>query len=184
MKVALPIQNSLSRAEYLRFRAPYLPEQRKVIFVLESPPKSGLYFYNPEGKVSEPLFGAMMKDVIGIRPETKDQGLREFASRGFLLIDATYTPVNHDHLSAKERNKRILNDLPILVDELRGYVGPDTGVVLVKANVCTLLEPVLAAQGFPILNRGKVIPFPSTGQQNKFRQAVRQVLGIERSESR
>lgn len=120
----------------------------------------------------------MMKDVIGIKPESKDHGLREFASRGFLLIDATYTPVNHDHLSSQERNKRILDDLPVLVEELRSYVGPDTGVVLVKANVCALLEPILTARGFPALNRGRIIPFPSTGQQGKFREAVRQVLGL------
>ena len=50
------IQYGLTRAEYLSLRAPYLPEDRKIIFVLESPPKSGLYFYNPQGRVSEPLF--------------------------------------------------------------------------------------------------------------------------------
>jgi hypothetical protein len=171
------IQHGLSRAEYLRLRAPYLPEHRKIVFVLESPPKSGLYFYNPAGRVSEPLFSAMMKDVIGIQPSSKDEGLCEFASRGFLLIDATYTPVNHDHLTLQERNKRILDDLPVLVEELRGYVGPNTGVVLVKANVYTLLGPILIVHGFPILNRGRTIPFPSTGQQNRFREAVREVLG-------
>lgn len=176
------IQHGLSRAEYLWLRAPYLPEHRKIVFVLESPPKSGLYFYNPDGRASEPLFSAMMKDVIGIKASSKDQGLREFASRGFLLIDATYTPVNHDHLSVQERNKRILNDLPVLVEELRRYVGPNTGVVLVKANICTLLEPILTAHGFPILNSGRTIPFPSNGQQNKFRVAVRQVLGLRMSE--
>jgi hypothetical protein len=172
------IQHGLSRAKYLRLRAPYVPEHRKIVFVLESPPKSGLYFYNPEGKVSEPLFSAMMKDVIGIKPESKDQGLREFASRGFLLIDATYTPVNHDHLSAQERNQRILADLPVLLEELRDYVGPDTGVVLVKANVCALLGSILTWHGFPILNRGRTIPFPSNGQQTKFRERMREVLGL------
>jgi hypothetical protein len=172
------IQYGPSRAEYLQFRAPYLPEDRKIVFVLESPPKSGLYFYNPQGRVSEPLFNAMMKDIVGIKPTSKDEGLREFASRGYLLIDATYTPVNHDYLSQRERNQRILDDLPVLVEELRRYVASDTGVVLVKANVCTLLEPVLTAHGFPILNRGRTIPFPSTGQQNRFREAVREVLGL------
>ena len=171
------IQHGLTRAEYLRLRAPYLPDDRKIIFVLESPPKSGLYFYNSEGRVSEPLFSAMMKHTLGMKPQCKGEGLREFASRGFLLLDATYTPVNHDHLSLQERNKQILDDLPVLVDELHGYVGPGTGIVLVKANVCSLLEPILAAHGFPILNRGRTIPFPSTGQQNKFRSAVSQVLG-------
>jgi hypothetical protein len=171
-------QQGLTRAEYLRFRTPYLPEQRKIIFVLESPPRSGLYFYNSDGKVSEPLFSAMMKDVVGIKPASKNQGLHEFASRGFLLIDATYTPVNYDHLSLRERNNRILDDLPVLVEELRAYVGPNTGVVLVKTNVCTLMEPILSAHGFSILNRGRTIPFPSTGQQGRFRTAVREVLGL------
>jgi hypothetical protein len=36
--------------------------------VLESPPKSGKYFYSPEGLVSEPLFSAMMKGVLEIKP--------------------------------------------------------------------------------------------------------------------
>jgi hypothetical protein len=94
------------------------------------------------------------------------------------LIDATYTPINHDHLSSQERNKRVLDGLPILEEELRGYMGLDTGVVLVKANVCTLLEPILNAHGFPILNRGRTIPFPSNGQQGKFREVVREVLDI------
>ena len=155
-----------------------MPVHRGIVFVLESPPKSGLYFYNPDGRVSEPLFSAMMKDIIGLKPKSKDEGLREFASRGFLMIDATYTPVNHDHLSDRERSKRILDDLPVLVDELRQYVGSGTGVVLVKANVCALLDPILTAHGFPILNRGRTIPFPSNGQQNRFRDAVRQVLEL------
>ena len=67
------IQQGLSRTEYMRLRAPYLPQHRKIVFVLESPPKSGLYFYNPDGRVSEPLFSAMMKDVIDIKPKSKEQ---------------------------------------------------------------------------------------------------------------
>jgi len=172
------IQRGLTKDEYLRIRAPYLPEDRRIVFVLESPPKSGLYFYNSEGPVTEPLFRAMMSDVLGIRPKSKEEGLREFASRGFLLIDATYTPVNHDYLSCQERNRRILRDLPVLVDELHRYVSPSTGVVLIKANVCKLLEPVLQERGFPVLNQRKRIPFPSHGQQGKFRMAVREVLGL------
>jgi 8-oxo-dGTP pyrophosphatase MutT (NUDIX family) len=56
-----------------------------------------------------------------------------------LLIDATYTSVNHPHLSSRERNALILQDLPSLIEELRKYIAADTGVVLVKANVCELL---------------------------------------------
>jgi hypothetical protein len=175
------VQHGLTPAEYFRFRERYLPEHPKIIFVLESPPKSGKYFYNPEGLISEPLFSAMMQDVLEIKPSTKDEGLREFATRGFLLLDATYTPVNHPHLSPRERDQLVLADFPLLAEELRKRSGPDTKVVLVKANVCRLLDSKLTDAGFPVLNRGKSIPFPSTGQQKKFRETVRQVLGFETS---
>ena len=95
------------------------------------------------------------------------------------MIDAIYSPVNHDHLSVQKRNNRILADLPVLLEELREYVGPGTGVVLVKANVCALLGSILTSHGFPILNRGRTVPFPSNGQQGNFREAIRQVLGYE-----
>jgi len=170
-------QQGLTRSEYLRCWDSYLPKHRKIIFILESPPKSGLYFYRPDGLVSEPLFRAMMKDILEIEPKTKDEGLREFADRGYLLIDATYRPVNYAHLSNKERNALILAELPILVEDLRKHADPGTKLVLAKTNICRLFDTTLTAYGFDVLNRGKTIPFPSTGQQNKFRAAVRQVLG-------
>ena len=172
------IHYGLTRAEYQSLRAPYLPDDRKIVFVLESPPKSGLYFYNPQGRVSEPLFSAMMKDVLEMKPESMDAGLREFARQGCLLLDETYTPVNHEEPSDRYRNQRIMRDLAVVVDELRQYVGPATRVVLVKANICELLESTLIGQSFPVINRGTRIPFPSNGQQGKFREAVRRVLGL------
>jgi hypothetical protein len=100
-------EQELTRAEYFRLRDRYSPDHPRIIFVLESPPKSGLYFYNPEGSVSEPLFRAMMRDVLEITPRAKSEGLGEFAARGFLLVDASYTPVNHGDLSKRDRNKRL-----------------------------------------------------------------------------
>ena len=73
----------------------------------------------------------MMKDVIGLEPRTKDKRLREFATRGFLLVDATYAPDNHAHLSKRARNKLILDDVPLLLKDLRGHAEPTTGVILV-----------------------------------------------------
>lgn len=172
-------QRGLTPAEYRHFRERHLPGHPNIIFVLESPPKSGKYFYKPDGLVSEPLFSAMMKDVLEMKPSTKDEGLREFSARGYLLLDATYSPVNHPHLSPRERDRLILDDFPILVEELRKYATADTKVVLVKANICKLLDSRLTARGFTVLNQGRTIPFPSTGQQNKFREDIRHVLGLD-----
>ena len=150
--------------------------------MLESPPVSGKYFYNPEGRTTEPLFSAMMKDVLDLSPRTKHEGLCEFAARGHLLIDATYTPVNISG-PARVRNKaaaaQIIKDLPLLVADLRQYAQPDTRLLLVKANVCRLLAGQLVQEGFTVLNGDLVIPFPSNGQQSKFRKMVRHVLGLQ-----
>jgi hypothetical protein len=48
------------RDYYFSFRRKYEPEQLNLVIVAESPPVSGLYFYNPLGKISEPLFAAFM----------------------------------------------------------------------------------------------------------------------------
>ena len=67
----------MNKEYYHRLRAKYLPENLKYIFILESPPVSGLYFYDESGKTSEPLFMEMMK-LIGYRPENKKDALEKF----------------------------------------------------------------------------------------------------------
>jgi hypothetical protein len=120
----------------------------------------------------------MMKDVLELEPKTKDEGLKEFASRGFLLVDATYTPVNYPNISSKERNRIILGDFPMLLKDLQMLIEASTAVVLVKANVCELLEGKLSDHGFTVLNHGRRIPFPSNGRQREFRNLIRPLLGL------
>ena len=91
-------------------------------------------------------------------------------------MDATYTPVNHDNLSSQARDALILADLPVLIEELQKYAAPRTEVILVKANICRQLERPLTDRGFTVLNQGTIIPFPSNGQQGRFRDSVRRVL--------
>ena len=52
-----------TRDEYLDLRRQYQPENIKLVIIAESPPDSGLYFYDPAGAVSEPLFRAFMPDL-------------------------------------------------------------------------------------------------------------------------
>jgi hypothetical protein len=164
----------MEKSRYLDFRNRYTPKPVKIIFVLESPPASGKYFYNPDGSMKEPLFKAMMKDVLGFTPSSKGEGLRRFAAAGFFLIDATYTPINR--LKGKARDAIVLRDFPLLARALRKYAKRKTKVVLVKANICRLLEQKLTDARFNVLNHGVRIPFPSSGQQNKFHAAIHNAL--------
>jgi hypothetical protein len=164
-----------SKAYYIELRARYQPLKIKLIFVLESPPQSGTYFYDPSGKTSETLFSAMMK-VIGESPATKEEGLTRFAHQGFLLFNATYRPVNHMK-NNRQRNEAILSDLAELIQDLTATSGKQRlKIVLVKANICRLLEKPLRSAGFNIINNGTVVPFPSHGHQTKFHQAIKKLF--------
>ena len=159
---------TLTKTDYLAFRDRFAPSTVKLIVIAESPPKNQTYLYNPAGRTSEWLFTALMRQ-LGHMPTTKEDGLRELQRRGWILVDATYEPV--DGISDPEADKVIVRDFPHLRDDLI-KMTPDksTPIILVKANVCSLLEPRLKADGFNVLNAGSTVYFPSTGQQNRFRQ--------------
>jgi hypothetical protein len=66
---------------------------------------------------------------------------------------------------------------PLLCEDLASLT-PDRSVpvVLIKANVCRILEPLLTGDGFQVLNNGNAIYFPSHGQQTKFRSQFADAL--------
>ena len=68
---------------------------------------------------------------------------------------------------------------PLLRADLETLL-PDksTPVVLMKVNVCRLLEPRLTADGFDVINKGVAIYFPSTGGQTKFHQQCAEILTV------
>ena len=112
---------------------------------------------------------------IGVSPATKDEGLRAFQARGWLLVDATYEPVNS--YDSKRKDEVISRDYGLLRDDLlRLSPDRDAPIVLIKKNVCSLLEPRLTADGFNVLNGGRLVYFPSTGRQRQFREQFGAIL--------
>jgi hypothetical protein len=165
----------MSKARYLKMRQKYTPRKPKLIFVCESPPVSGRYFYDESGEKTEPLFRAMMCDVLEIVPRDKENGLRAFLRKGYLLVDSTYTPVN-EGLSRKERNDVIREGYRDLKSDLGRVCRKDTPIVLVKSNVCRLLEHRLACDGFWVMNDRVRVPFPAYGWQKEFAKRVAAIL--------
>jgi hypothetical protein len=112
---------------------------------------------------------------LQLTPTSKETGLREFQRRGWVLVDATYEPVNK--LNSSARDELIVRDYRLLRDDLV-TLTPDRSapVVLIKANVCRLLEPRLTEDGFNVLNRRRAVYFPASGRQNEFHQQLGAVL--------
>jgi hypothetical protein len=163
-----------NRDYYLRLRNRYLPSKLNLIFILESPPVSGKYFYDETGKTTEPLFSAFMK-FSNYSPSDKTDGLEHFKNEGFFLVDATYKQVNK--LKGKIRDYTILSDYNRLIDDLENICPEkNVAIILVKANICRMFDERLTKRGFNILNKGIVIPFPSYGQQKKFHLEISNVL--------
>jgi len=167
----------MTKEEYLHLRNHYRPTKLTTVFVLESPPASGKYFYDDNGFVSEPLFSAMM-ELLNFAPQTKQEGLEYFSRAGHFLVDATYEPVNE--LKGKAREKVILNNYENLVKDLRGLGDPKIiNFVLIKANICRLLQQKLKSDGFNVVNNGVIVPFPSTGQQGRFREKISAIFKLK-----
>jgi hypothetical protein len=163
------------RGKYLSLRREFQPASVALVIVAESPPISGKYFYCPDGELSEPLFIAIMKQ-LGIQPRTKSEGLREFQERGWVLVDATYEPVNG---KSHDRDLVITRDYPALCGDLKQLLADrwnEVPLALIKASVCKLLEPKLCGDGFKVLNKGRTIPFPSHGNQPIFDGRFREIV--------
>ena len=155
-------------------RRRYEPDVVRLAIVAESAPTSGLYFYNPTGATSEWLFRALMQQ-LPFSPVNKESGLREFKRRGWILVDATYEPVNE--LSPSKRVKAIVGDYQSLREDLASLLPYRSApLILIKENVCRLLEARLRQDGFNVLNAGRVVYFLSHGRQNDFHRQFAAVL--------
>src|SRR5262249_41592665 len=89
-------------------------------------------------------------------------------------------PLVHDvvnELSPSKRNRAIVGGYQSLREDL-ARLSPDRSVplILIKENVCRLLEARLREDGFNVLNAGRVIYFPSHGRQNDFHRQFGLVL--------
>jgi hypothetical protein len=121
----------------------------------------------------------MMKQM-GIEAKAKADGLREFQDRGWVLVDATYDRI--DKVSEMERALIILRDYGLLSEDIKRLLGghwKEIPLVLIKKNVCQLLERQLKETGFKVLNNGRVIFFPAFGQQGKFHEQFPEIVPQE-----
>ena len=156
---------------YQALREPFTPEEVKMVLLFESPPASGKYFYDPDGKMTEPLYSAIMK-LFNWQPESKAHGLELMRREGLLLLDATYQQVNH--MTKRERRDIMRSEYPELRDRL-----PDTPILIGMVGVLEAIEECLLDDGFKVLNGGLRIPFPSNGQQRRFHTMAREALGLD-----
>ena len=110
-----------------RLRRRYRPERIRLLFIGESPPASGRFFYRQDSG----LYRAIRDTFRMIDPSiTDDTFLEIFQKSGCYLIDACAGPV--DHLDAHSRGAACLAGEPALARKIR-QLRPAAIVALLKS---------------------------------------------------
>ena len=159
-----------SKNYYHRLKSEWMLEQISLVWLFESPPVSGKYFYDDSDRTTETLFSNLMK-LYGWEPTTKAQGLSLFRDAGLVLWDGTYTQVNH--ATRKDRMKIIAADYP----ELKATI-PRKPIVIGAVTVLDAIGDRLVSDGYEVINNGVRLPFPGFGQQGKFHHLAPDILDL------
>lgn len=163
---------------FMAMRDAYLPKEVKAIFVLEFPPKSENYFYDPAGEPSEALFRSLMQVLFGLKFKTKEEGLRMFQEAGYLVANPVYKAT--EKMPDSEANALILKNYQTFKEDLGRFTKkPGVKVMLIKANIFRLLGQKLLDDGFPVVNNGNVIPFPLHYHFKMFQKKIRAALDLK-----
>src|SRR5579862_6651994 len=97
-----------------RLRRSYLPSKVRILFVGESPPASGRFFYEQNSG----LYRAVRDAFHGAYPHVEDEKfLRFFQETGCYLIDLCRVPV--DHLDGRSRREICVRHEASLARQIR-----------------------------------------------------------------
>lgn len=165
-------------------RNQYLPQRIRVLFVAEAVPDSPDRFFYYE-KVAEKdwlylylmraLYGDMSVDYLRTN---KAELLARFKADGFYLVDAVDDPIT-TKMSSDTRTEMVRTNASKKVAEIKNllaeYGDSNARIVLVKQTVFDGLYEPLMNEGLPVANKSSIY-FPSSGQQQKFLEQMRQTL--------
>ncbi len=149
----------MSRLEELR--KSFYPECITTLFVGESAPDSGRFFYSGNSS----LFRAM-KQTFGSR----ETFLEDFKKKGFYLDDLVLTPINK--LERRERSRLRRQAVPELAKRLIEY-KPKAVVVVMRAILPVVRKAMRMAD---ISYEPFCVPHPAFGNWTRFRNAMTEII--------
>src|SRR6266849_3922515 len=173
-------ETKLTVADFNRSRRKYRPRKVRFLFIAESPPSSGGFFYFGTTIGKDHLFRETMKALeLWPRNEPMRKGidkrriLRRFQAMGFYLLDTCVFPV--DKLRQSERRKAVLSQTGRLVRDV--IEANPVHILIVKSSIFTPVSLALREAGLwaRVLNT-RPVPFPSHGNQRIYRSMLRHAL--------
>ena len=148
--------------------ARFQPKQIDTLLVGEAPPSAlDRYFYFEDVHIHDSLFRHVAEVVLGEKP-TRDKApyLDALRDRGYFLIDVSEDPISStDELAAR---------VPGLIRRCRGLAP--RRIVLIKVSTYDYAYAALRDAGLPAIDAR--IPFPGSGQQNRFKELFGELLSL------
>ena len=151
-----------------QIRNHYRPDRIRILFVGESPPASGKFFYNGNSQLARNMgriLGRLLLD------DPKDF-LARFKASGCYLDNLVLIPVNKSSKSLRRQARR--NAIPDLAKRIEKY-QPVVVVALLKSIEPDVREAV-AESGMGV--RFHATHFPGNGQQGNFEMDIRRLLPV------
>jgi hypothetical protein len=155
--------NNMEAVETVRAR--YRPDRITTLFVGESAPHSGDFFYRGDNAML-----SHMRCAVETALGKTDDFLKTFKAYGWYLDDLVLTPVNH--LTKSERLAKCREAQQSLADRLADY-RPEAIVSLLM-----LIEPFVTAAAIEAGSNAPryVVPFPGMGHQGHFKTEMARII--------
>lgn len=160
-------------------RNAFKPSAIKMLFIAEAPPEDvERFFYYPHVKKDDWLYLAIVKALTKCKNDYiiskfrnhKQEILQLMQQDGIYLMDLCPVPLSKGGFAAKFHKQDFMHRL-----ENESYVDKSTTqIILVKANVYDCLYEELKERNYCVQNQR--LPFPSSGQQQKFANNMRKIL--------
>jgi hypothetical protein len=147
--------------KFEKIRISFRPDRVKTLFIGESAPDSGRFFYNSDSS----LFHAM-KRAFG----SQSTFLDDFKANGFYLDDLVQRPVNK--LANTERTRLRWEFVSKLANRLMDY-KPEATVIVMRAIRPMVLK---AMQMAGICYEPYCTPHPAFGNWNRFHIAMTEII--------
>lgn len=176
---------------YDDIRQIYRPKHITLLFIAESPPPedssipSSRHFYRSDVvRSNDRLF---TNTIRALYPETaelpekqiqenKEQWLQRFSKDGRYMIEALEESQPHE-ITKKERQARITNALPRLLQRVKALADKDTKLILIKSNVFDVAAKPLKQAGYLVLNT-ELVDYPGRFNQKAYREKLAQLTAL------
>jgi hypothetical protein len=151
-----------------QIRSRFRPSEIDVLFVGESAPASGKFFYNMNSSAFRETRKAF-SNYLG-RPFGNDEFLDWFRERKFYLDDLVMKPINKE--GDKQRSCACTDGIPDLALRIAGYRPKH--VVAIAKSIDKFVREALRLSG--VHARYSCVSFPGTGQQRNFHRDMEGLL--------